>query len=44
MGQNSTVNFGPHGEHNKANPKNTIFADQKAGLLPDSIINGKWHE
>lgn len=44
MGQNSFVNFGPHGEHNRANPKDTIFAPQKAGLLPDTIINGKWHE
>jgi hypothetical protein len=34
-GQNSWVNFGPHGEHNRANPSKTIYADQKAGLLPD---------
>jgi 8-oxo-dGTP pyrophosphatase MutT (NUDIX family)/GNAT superfamily N-acetyltransferase len=34
-GQNSWVHMGPHGAHNKANPKDTIFADQKAGLLPD---------
>lgn len=34
-GQNSWVNFGPHGEANRANPANTIYADQKAGLLPD---------
>lgn len=33
-GQNSWVNFGPHGEANRANPRETIFADQKAGLLP----------
>lgn len=33
-GQNSWVNFGPHGEANQANPRDTIFADQKAGLLP----------
>lgn len=33
-GQNSWVNFGPHGEANRANPQDTIFADQKAGLLP----------
>jgi hypothetical protein len=33
-GQNSWVNFGPHGEANRANPRDTIFADQKAGLLP----------
>lgn len=33
-GQNSWVNFGPHAAHNRANPEKTIFADQKAGLLP----------
>lgn len=33
-GQNSWVNFGPHGEANQAHPRDTIFADQKAGLLP----------
>jgi hypothetical protein len=33
-GQNSWVNFGPNAAHNKANPSKTIFADQKAGLLP----------
>lgn len=43
MGQNSFVNFGPHGDHNRANPSNTKYADQKAGLLPDHIINGNWH-
>lgn len=34
-GQNSWVNYGPHGESNRKNPANTIYADQKAGLLPD---------
>lgn len=34
-GQNSWVNFGPHGEQNRKDPANTIYADQKAGLLPD---------
>lgn len=34
-GQNSWVNYGPKGEANRANPANTVFADQKAGLLPD---------
>jgi len=34
-GQNSWVNFGPHAEHNRKDPKNTIYAPQKAGLLPD---------
>lgn len=33
-GQNSWVNFGPHGEANRADPANTVFADQKVGLLP----------
>ena len=34
-GQNSWVNFGPHGENNRKDPANTIYAEQKAGLLPD---------
>lgn len=34
-GQNSWVNFGPHGEHNRKNPAKTIYADQKVGLLPE---------
>lgn len=34
-GQNSWVNFGPHAEHNRANPAQTIYAEQKAGLLPE---------
>lgn len=34
-GQNSWVNFGPHAEHNRSNPAETIYADQKAGILPD---------
>lgn len=34
-GQNSWVNYGPLGEANRANPANTTYADQKAGLLPD---------
>ena len=44
LGQSSTVNFGPHAAHNKAHPEKTIYAPQKAGLLPDSIINGEWHK
>lgn len=43
LGQNSWVNFGPHGEHNRANPHETKYAEQKAGLMPDHIINGDWH-
>lgn len=41
--QNSWVNFGPHGEHNRANPKETIFAPQKTGLVPDWVWKGSWH-
>jgi hypothetical protein len=36
-GQNSWVNFGPYGEHNRANPSKTIYADQKAVLLPEWV-------
>lgn len=43
LGQNSWVNFGPHGEHNRTKPHETRYADQKAGLLPDNIINADWH-
>lgn len=34
-GQNSWVNFGPYGEANRARPQETVFADQKAGLMPE---------
>ena len=35
-GQNSWVNYGPHGEFNRTtNPSNTIYADQKSGILPE---------
>jgi hypothetical protein len=35
-GQNSAVNFGKHAEHNRtANPADTIYADQKTGLMPE---------
>jgi hypothetical protein len=43
MGQNQWVHHGPFGQHNKTNPAQTRYADQKAGLLPDEIIHGKWH-
>lgn len=34
-GQNSWLNFGPHGETNRtAKTEDTVFADQKTGLLP----------
>lgn len=38
-GQNSWVNYGPHGEVNRANPANTVYADQKIGLLPDWVVD-----
>jgi|GEM_PF-1597301 len=34
-GQNSWLNFGPHGEKNKtARTEDTVFADQKIGVMP----------
>lgn len=45
-GQNSWVNFGPHGQHNqKANQNDTIYADQKATILPPWAVyekQSKW--
>lgn len=41
--QNQYVNFGPNAEHNRKNPKETIYAPQKIGIAPDWIVNGKWH-
>lgn len=37
-GQNSWVNFGPKGVENQANPAVTTYAEQKAGLLPDWVM------
>ena len=35
-GQNSWVNFGPNGESNRtASAEDTVFADQKVGLMPE---------
>lgn len=34
-GQNSWVNFGKYGEQNRKNPAGTIYAEQKAAILPD---------
>jgi hypothetical protein len=34
-GQNSWVNFGPYGEANRTNQRETVYADQKVGLLPE---------
>lgn len=43
-GQNNWVNFNrKFGDKNRADPKNTVFAEQKAGLLPDEIVFNKWH-
>jgi hypothetical protein len=39
-GQNSWLNYGPHGEKNRtAKSEDTIYADQKIGLLPDWVVN-----
>lgn len=37
-GQNSWVNYGPKGEFNRANPTKTVYAEQKAALLPDEFV------
>lgn len=38
-GQNSWTNFGPYGEQNRtAKVEDTIFADQKTGLLPEFAL------
>lgn len=42
LGQNAWVNFGPHGEANQtASGANTVYADQKAGVMPKSIYADK---
>lgn len=39
-GQNSWVNFGPHGEANRsASAEGTVYAPQKIGIMPDWAIN-----
>jgi hypothetical protein len=39
-GQNSWLNHGPHGAKNRtASTADTVFADQKIGLLPDWVVN-----
>jgi hypothetical protein len=45
-GQNSWVNYGPHGENNrKASAGDTRYADQKVGLLPEWVSeDGKTDE
>jgi hypothetical protein len=38
-GQNSWVNYGPHGKHNRtAKSADTVYSEQKVGLLPDWAI------
>ena len=38
-GQNSWLNYGKYGEHNRtAKIEDTIFADQKTGLLPNWVV------
>ena len=34
-GQNSWVNYGPHGKKNRASPPDTTYADQKVGVWPE---------
>ena len=37
-GQNSWLNYGPHGDMNRlAKTKDTLFADQKVGMLPEWV-------
>ena len=39
-GQNSWLNYGPHGEANRsASTADTVFAPQKIGLLPDWVLD-----
>ncbi len=41
-GQNSWVNYGPHGEKNrKANATDTTYADQKVGLMPEWVMRDR---
>ena len=41
-GQNSYLNFGPHAEHNAtASGADTVYADQKLGLMPEWAVTEK---
>jgi hypothetical protein len=41
-GQNSWVNYGPHGEKNRtASAADTVYADQKVGLLPEWVMRDR---
>jgi hypothetical protein len=43
-GQNNWVNFSKkYGEFNRKNPKNTIYAEQKASLFPSNILEAVFH-
>lgn len=44
-GQNTWLNYGPHGDTNRtATLENTVFADQKAGILPDWAIDPDYYK
>jgi hypothetical protein len=43
-GQNSWVNFGPHGDHNRTATSDTVYADQKAGIMPEWTQDPNLHE
>lgn len=43
-GQNHWVNYGPHGEHNQTATSDTIYAPQKAGLLPEWASHPELHK
>jgi hypothetical protein len=43
-GQNSWVNFGPYGEHNQRATDDTIYAQNKAGLLPSWTTQTNLHK
>lgn len=38
-GQNSWVNYGPYGDRNRTSQKETVYADQKLGILPDWVMS-----
>jgi hypothetical protein len=41
-GQNSWVNYGPHGDKNRtASAADTVYADQKVGLLPEWVMRDR---
>jgi hypothetical protein len=43
-GQNSYVNYGPNGANNQqANQADTVFAEQKAGIMPDWTTDANLH-